>query len=87
MIGPPENPATAQLLDTVYGQFLPNRVVVGSPTSAEAGGNAGASPHLSIPLLEGRGLVEGKPTAYVCQNYTCQLPVTDVEALAAQLAG
>ena len=39
----------------------------------------------STPLLEGRGLVDGKPTAYVCQNYVCQLPVTDPEALARQL--
>jgi uncharacterized protein YyaL (SSP411 family) len=32
-------------------------------------------------------MVDGKPTAYVCQNYACQLPVTGPEALAAQLDG
>lgn len=32
-------------------------------------------------------MVDGKPTAYVCQNYTCQLPVTTPEKLAAQLEG
>ena len=30
-------------------------------------------------------MVDGKPTAYVCQNYVCQLPVTDGQALLAQL--
>ena len=25
--------------------------------------------------------VDGKPTVYVCENFTCQLPVTDGEAL------
>ena len=30
-------------------------------------------------------MVDGKPTAYVCQNYACQLPVTDEQALSAQL--
>ena len=40
---------------------------------------------ISIPLLEGREMLNGKPTAYVCQNYTCRLPVTDPEALAKQL--
>jgi len=25
--------------------------------------------------------IEGKPTAYVCQNFTCELPVTDVSGL------
>jgi uncharacterized protein YyaL (SSP411 family) len=33
------------------------------------------------PLWEGRE--DGR--AYVCQNYACQLPATDAEALAAQL--
>ena len=30
--------------------------------------------------------VDGKPTVYVCENFTCQLPVTDGEALSALLA-
>ena len=30
-------------------------------------------------------MIDGKPTAYVCQNYACQLPVTTPEELAAQL--
>ena len=29
---------------------------------------------------------DGRPTAYVCENYACQLPVTDAAALAQQLA-
>ena len=40
---------------------------------------------ISIPLLEGRDMLNGQPTAYVCQNYACRLLVTDPEALAAQL--
>ena len=38
-----------------------------------------------LPLLQERGMVNGRPTAYVCRNYACQLPVTEPEALAAQL--
>ena len=34
-----------------------------------------------IPLVEGRGEVEGGPAAYVCRNHVCGLPVTDAEAL------
>jgi uncharacterized protein YyaL (SSP411 family) len=30
-------------------------------------------------------MIDGKPTAYVCQNYACQLPVTTPEDLAVQL--
>jgi uncharacterized protein len=62
----------------VFGRYLPNRVVVG----AVEGDSAAAA---GIPLLDGRGAVDGKPTAYVCRNYACELPVTDTGALARQL--
>jgi uncharacterized protein YyaL (SSP411 family) len=38
-----------------------------------------------LPLFEGRRMIDDKPTAFVCKNYACELPVTDVRALAAQL--
>ncbi|MYC36294.1 MAG: thioredoxin domain-containing protein [Chloroflexi bacterium] len=80
VIGPPDDPATSSLLREVNGLYIANRVVVG----ASGQDSAAAS---GLPLLEGRGMVDGKPTAYVCENYACQLPVTDAESLAAQLAG
>ena len=30
-------------------------------------------------------MIDGRPTAYVCENYSCQLPVTTPEELASQL--
>ena len=33
------------------------------------------------PLLEGKSQVGGKPTVYVCRNFTCAPPVTDWEGL------
>jgi uncharacterized protein YyaL (SSP411 family) len=32
-----------------------------------------------IPWLEGRSSQGGKPTVYICRNYQCQLPATDLE--------
>jgi uncharacterized protein YyaL (SSP411 family) len=52
-------------------------VVVGAPE-----GDAAAA---GLPLLADRATVGGQPTAYVCQHYVCQLPVTDPDALARQL--
>jgi len=66
--------ALAPLLDTVFGRYQPNRVVVG----AAEGDPAGAG----LPLLAERAAVGGRPTAYVCQHYVCQLPVTQPDALA-----
>ena len=37
-------------------------------------------------LLEDRTVRDGRPTAYVCRGFVCRLPVTDPDALAAELA-
>jgi hypothetical protein len=34
-----------------------------------------------FPAAAGMGEIDGKPTAYVCQDYVCQLPVNDVSQL------
>ena len=49
------------------------------PHLVAAGGTEGTS---SPPLLADRPTVDGRPTAYVCENFTCQAPVTDPQALA-----
>jgi uncharacterized protein YyaL (SSP411 family) len=35
----------------------------------------------SLPILEGRGLIDGRATAYVCVDFTCRPPVTDPATL------
>ncbi len=80
VVGPLDDPATVALLRTVNGRYLANRVIVGADGES-------AAAQSGLPLLEGRGMVDGRPTAYVCENYVCQLPVTGAEDLAAQLAG
>jgi uncharacterized protein YyaL (SSP411 family) len=39
----------------------------------------------TVPLLEGRGMVDGRAAAYVCRHLVCQRPVTTVEELRAAL--
>ena len=78
IVGDPADPATQALLEVVHAGYLPNKVVAGKEPNGRSADE--------IPLLQGRGMVEDRPTAYVCQNYVCQLPVTDPEALAGQLA-
>lgn len=42
-------------------------------------------PGLAVPLMAERSLVDDRPVAYVCQKFTCQLPVSDSEVLRGQL--
>ncbi|MGH9041325.1 MAG: thioredoxin domain-containing protein, partial [Acidimicrobiia bacterium] len=76
VIGEPGDPATAALAGEVRRRFLPTAVSLVAPPGAGAE---------ESPLLAGRGLVKGRPTAYVCQHFACKTPVTDAAALAAQL--
>ena len=81
IVGPRMEQATRVLVNVVYERYLPNKVVVGSDPATLGRGSQ------DIPLLQDRGMTNGRPTAYVCENYACQLPVTEPEALASQLDG
>ena len=78
LIGDPGAQATRALVAEVYREYLPNRVFLGV--------DDGRGAVSGLPLLEGRGLIDGRPTAYVCENYVCRLPVTAPSDLARQLA-
>ncbi len=60
------------LREAVADCYLPNRIVA-----------TGTSVHpSSLPLLRDRPAVSGKPTLYICRNYTCRQPITDAHSVA-----
>jgi uncharacterized protein len=77
IVGPPDDSATSALIAVAATGFRPNLVLAVSPDPSAS----------AVPLLEGRELVDGHPTAYVCRDFACRLPVTDPVALRAQLGG
>ena len=77
ILGRPDSPDTTALLEPVRSQFMPNKVLI---VSEDVSGAA------KIPLLEGRTRIDGRATAYVCRNGTCDLPVDSAEELRSQLA-
>ncbi|HEY1853066.1 MAG TPA: thioredoxin domain-containing protein, partial [Solirubrobacterales bacterium] len=58
----------------VRAAFRPNVVVAGGPAGT-----------VEPPLLDARTEVGGEPAAYVCEGFTCQLPVTDPDQLRREL--
>ncbi|HEY6319803.1 MAG TPA: thioredoxin domain-containing protein [Acidimicrobiia bacterium] len=67
-----DGPDLDALRREVWGRLLPNAVTLSAP----AGVGADRS-----PLLADRPLLHGAATAYVCERFACQAPVTDPEAL------
>jgi uncharacterized protein len=63
IIGDPQEAGARNLLSEVFQAYLPNRVLA---CGAEGG----------LFLLENKPRIEGMATAYVCENFTCGLPVT-----------
>lgn len=75
IVGPRDDPRTRELHRQALLADVPG-LVVALGTGEQAG----------VPLLEGRGLVDGAPAAYVCRNFACRMPVTTPEELRAQLS-
>jgi uncharacterized protein YyaL (SSP411 family) len=79
LVGDPASSDLQALTQAIFTPFIPNKVVLLLDTSQSATG-------IASPLLEQRQQIQGKATAYVCENYACQLPVTTPEELLLQLS-
>jgi uncharacterized protein YyaL (SSP411 family) len=67
---------SAELRGAALEGYRPNAVYAFAPAPTDA-----------VPLLAGKGLVDGSPAAYVCERFACRRPVTTVEELRSLLAG
>ncbi len=59
----------------IYSLYLPNKVLVYNKKLSTA------QRVISPFLTEGREPIDHKPTAYICQNFTCSLPIVDEKEL------
>ena len=84
IIGTEDDPRTIELLDTVFKTYLPNRVIMGSPAGRRLDHDTNQL-IASLPLIKHRLYTVYQPTAFVCQNYVCQLPTTNPNDLERQL--
>ena len=80
IIGERETEETGKLLREVWARYLPNKVVAQTSGQDARAGEV-------VPLLQKRPMIDGHATAYVCEHFTCQQPVTSAAELARQLSG
>nr|WP_211236961.1 thioredoxin domain-containing protein [Aneurinibacillus terranovensis] len=75
----PNVEAAQEMIKVIQAEFLPNSVVslVTEDKRAEVAELA--------PILADKTMQDGKVTVYVCENFSCHAPVTDVEQLKQQL--
>jgi len=77
LAGEPSDSGLAALRRAVYAVSLPNRVVLAVQPGEDLPPNHPA---------HGKGPVNSKPAAYVCDGPVCSLPLTDPQALSTALA-
>jgi uncharacterized protein YyaL (SSP411 family) len=64
------------LLSVVRDGYQPFQVVaLGLPDRRNTADAVGCI--ATVPLLQGRVLVDGQATAYICRDFACRAPVTD----------
>ena len=100
VVGSPEDSRTRALHQTALHAAPPGTVLAlgdgtvpsgsgpsgSGPAGSGPAGSGGGGSEAGVPLLAGRGLVNGAPAAYVCRQFTCQAPVTTPEQLREALA-
>jgi uncharacterized protein YyaL (SSP411 family) len=65
-------PPDAPIARAALARYEPNTVVAFGPADG-------------VPLLDGKGYVDGEPAVYVCERFSCRAPVTQTSELANSL--
>lgn len=78
IVGDPLEADTQAMISTIQSRYAPNTLLILYPSGA-----AGAEVEAIIPLVQGKIALGGKATAYVCENFSCRSPTTELEELLA----
>lgn len=74
--GSKTDPLVLRMIEEVHRRFLPARAILYVESDAHATSLARLA-----PIVEGKGPLGGMPTAFVCRQGVCKLPVKDLESL------
>ena len=77
IVGSKSNKNTQSLLNQVYKTYIPNKILIGLNKEKNSISN--------LAFTKYKQAIANQPTAYLCQNYECDLPTNDPEILSKQL--
>jgi uncharacterized protein YyaL (SSP411 family) len=80
--GKPGASDTHAMLHAVHERFIPNKILL-----LADGGEGQAYLGKSLPFIKSVAMIDGKATVYICENYACQLPATEVGVMVELLPG
>jgi len=80
--GPASRPDTQSMVELYWQQYLPNAILLHA-----VGGAQQKELSQTLPFLASLHEQGGKATAYVCQNYVCNLPTSNIQVMEQLLIG
>jgi len=76
LVGNPKDQQVKEMLHEINSRHKPNKIIL---FADQKSGSQFLSQYSSV--IKDTQMVEGKPTAYICENYSCSLPVNTSTAL------
>ena len=76
VVGHPDEDETKTMLKVLRTEFFPNKVILFIPTDKDP-----SAIFQIAPFTSQMASIQSKTTAYVCKNYSCQQPTTDIDTM------
>jgi len=80
--GKAESEGVRRMVEAVHREFLPNTVLIFRPDNGEA-----REIEELAPFTRDHRAINGLPAAYICENFSCRKPTTEVEKLITIIRG
>ena len=74
--GDSDNATSQEILETIQKRFLPNKIIL-----LKHPGVPGKRLVALSPFVETLSPLDNRPTVYVCEQYACKTPITDIKEL------
>jgi uncharacterized protein YyaL (SSP411 family) len=80
IVGGLDQEETKTMLAAIHERFLPRQILILRPNDESR-----EVVEQLAPFVKGQNSIGGKTTAYVCENYACKLPTTEIDEMISQI--